>query len=168
MADFNKYAPTLKKWEGGWANHPNDPGGATMMGVTLATFRLFYGQERTADELRHITGEQWERIMKTYWDRCKADQIKNQSIAEMLVDWHINAGVAAIKAWQKSILLDADGIIGPKSLGVLNSPQASVIFSRMQDAREKYYRELVRRNPKLGVFLGGWLKRTNSFKFSDQ
>lgn len=167
MADFNKYIPTLKKWEGGWANNPNDPGGATMMGVTLTTFRRFYGHERTASELKHITDEQWKRIMKTFWDRCKADQIKNQSIAEMLVDWHINAGVAAIKSWQKSALLDADGIIGPKSLVILNSPQASVVFSRMKDTREAYYYSLARSNPTLRAFLDGWLRRTKSFNFSE-
>ncbi len=41
--------------EGGWANHPKDPGGATMKGVTLATFRRHYGQKMTKKDLRNIT-----------------------------------------------------------------------------------------------------------------
>lgn len=167
MADFKLYAPTLARWEGGWVDNKKDLGGATCKGVTLATFRQFYGSQRTKEDLRNITDGQWEFIMKTYWDRCKADQIRNQSIAEILVDWHINAGLNAIKNFQKACMLDADGIIGAKSLAVLNSPNAEVIFNRIKEAREDYYRRIALGNPSQNIFLAGWLNRTNSFTFHE-
>ena len=165
MADFYKYTPKLKQYEGGFVNHPADPGGATNRGVTLATFQAHFGSNRTVADLKKMTDAQWELIMKTYWDRCKGDQIRNQSIAELLVDWHINSGVAGIKAWQRSAALDADGIIGPKSLAVLNSPAEAVIFLRMKAAREQYYRNLALADPSKRTFLKGWLNRVNSFQY---
>lgn len=167
MADFDRYAPTLRKWEGGWSDNPNDKGGATMCGVTLATFRQFYGSHRTKEDLHCIAPEQWTHIMKSYWDRCRADDIRNQSIAEILVDWHINAGVNGIKAFQRACGLDADGIIGAKSLAVLNSPNSEVVFNRIKQAREDYYRRIAHDNPWQNVFLTGWLYRTKSFSFAE-
>lgn len=165
MASFQKYIPTLLKWEGGWSDNKKDKGGATNKGVCLATFRQFYGSHRTKEDLRNITDEQWEFIMKTYWDMCKGDEIRNQSIAELFVDWHINAGINAIKAFQRTCKLDADGIVGPKTLAVLNSPNEEVIFARMKEARELYYYNITRANPSQKVFLNGWLARTRSFNY---
>lgn len=167
MADFYKYIPTLKKWEGGWVLtcHPKDPGGSTLCGVTLATFRQFYGQDKTVDDLKKMTSYQWEAIMRTYWNRCRGDQIESQSIAEIFVDWHINAGVNAIKQVQKLFCITQDGLVGPVTLKYLNSPNREIIFNRIKDAREQYYYTLVRKNRSLAVFLNGWLNRTRSFKF---
>lgn len=168
MADFDKYAPRLKKLEGGWSNSKYDRGGATMCGVTLAVFRSFFGNERTKEDLHNITEDQWRTVMKSYWDRCKGDQIFNQSIAELFVDWHVNAGVNGIKAMQRACMLTADGIVGPRTLAVLNSPNAEVIFNRIKDARISYYRKLALGNPSQNVHLNGWLNRTDSFKFAER
>lgn len=166
MADFTHYKPILAKLEGSWSDNKKDKGGATMRGVTLNTFKQFYGSQRTKEDLRNITDEQWEHIMKSYWDRCRADEIQNQSIAELLVDWYINAGANAIKGFQHACGLDTDGVIGPKSLAILNSPNSEVIFNRIKYAREEYYCKLARSNAPLNIFLTGWLNRTNSFKFA--
>ena len=104
MASFDKYAPKLKRWEGGFANHPADPGGATMCGVTLATFRAWYGQDKTAEDLRRMTETQWRHIMKTgFWDKCWGDQITNQSVAEIIVDWCVNSGTGMIRKVQEIV-----------------------------------------------------------------
>lgn len=74
MASFDKYAPTLKKWEGGFVNDPDDAGGATMMGVTLATYRKWYGAGKSVSDLKNMSYDEWRTIMKGgYWDKCKAD-----------------------------------------------------------------------------------------------
>lgn len=166
MADFYKYIPTLKRWEGGFSNHPNDPGQATMCGVTLSTYRKFFGTDKTVDDLKKMTWWQWETIMRTYWNTCRGSQIESQSIAELFVDWHINAGVNAIKQVQRMFGITADGIVGPITLRYLNSPNREVIFNRMKERREQYYYNLVRSNGSLRVFLNGWLSRTRSFKFN--
>ena len=186
MADFDLYAPTLMRWEaripkhpeglsanelfeyakkGGWVKDPKDRGGATMVGVTIGTFKTYFGKSMTEEDLRNITYPQWRLIMKRYWDRCKADEIENQSIAEIFVDWHINSGVSAIRKVQSFFGIRVDGIVGPQTLKYLNSPNREVIFNRLKSARESYYRKIVINNPSQGRFLAGWLNRNNYFIF---
>lgn len=162
MADYKKFIPILKKHEGGWSDDPSDPGGATMCGVTLAIFREFYGDERTKEDLRNITDEQWSKIMKSYWDRCQGDKIDNQSIADVLVDWCVNSGTTAIRKVQFRFGLKTDGVVGHNTLSVLNGNDPRYVFDTIKSARIAYYNDLGKRMPK---FLKGWLNRTNSFTF---
>ena len=86
---------TQKKysWREGYT-HPDDQGGPTMLGVTLNTYRQYCGQEKTIKDLRNMSFGTWEEIMKDmYWDKCRADEIESQSIAEILVDWCVNSGM---------------------------------------------------------------------------
>lgn len=165
MASFDLYAPTLKRWEGGWVNDPDDKGGATMCGVTLGTFRMYFGAERTAEELRNISDAQWKYIMKRYWDNCKADQIENQSIAEIFVDWHVNAGTSAIRRTQSAFGIKSDGKVGRQTLSVLNGKDSSRVFDMLKNARISYYNKLAMTTPVYKKFLRGWLNRVNSFIF---
>lgn len=165
MARWIKYMPTLMEHEGGYCNRPNDKGGPTNMGVTLATFRRWYGADRTIADLKAITDCQWCKIMRSYWDNVKGDQIQNQSIAEIFADWHVNAGVNAIKQVQKLFGIKQDGIVGPITLGYLNSPNSEAIFYRIQDQRIAYYTRLAQADPSQQGNLNGWLKRTRSFKY---
>lgn len=56
--NFRRALPLVLKHEGGWADHPKDPGGATMKGVTLATFRRYVKADATKTDLRNISEEQ--------------------------------------------------------------------------------------------------------------
>ena len=76
MANAELMVPFIRKWEGGWADDPDDAGGCTMAGVTIATYQKYYGKDKTCDDLRFITQEEWLHIFKCgYWDKMKADQI---------------------------------------------------------------------------------------------
>lgn len=165
MASWFNYIPMLLKWEGGFSNNPADKGGATNRGVTLTTFRKWYGSGKTVEDLKAMTDCQWCRIMRSYWDNIKADKINSQSIADIVADWHINAGVNAIKEVQRMFGIKADGIVGPITLTYLNSPNTEVIFNRLRSAREDYYIRLVKSNPSQQQFLRGWLNRTRDFTF---
>lgn len=55
MADKNKLIPMIKKWEGGYGEHPNDHGGATNSGVTIAVFQSVYGKNKTKNDLKKMT-----------------------------------------------------------------------------------------------------------------
>ena len=165
MATWFNYAPTLIKWEGGFSNNPADKGGATNRGVTLATFRKFFGADKGVDDLKRMTDCQWCQVMRSYWNNVKADQIRSQSIADLFVDWHINAGTNAIKRVQRMFGIKADGIVGKVTLSYLNSPNAETIFYRLRDERENYYLDIVKADPSQRVFLNGWLRRAHSFTF---
>ena len=81
MADYKELITIIKKWEGGYVNDPDDSGGATNKGVTLATFRTWFGANKTVNDLKALTDEQWIYIfLNGYWNQCKASEINNQAI----------------------------------------------------------------------------------------
>ena len=131
MADFAKYAPKLLQLEGGYSNHTEDNGRQTMMGVTIATYRAYCGQEKTVRDLQRMSYGTWEKIMKDmYWDKCLADEIVNQSVAEIVVDWCINSGMIGLRKVQLIVGVVSDGIAGPKTLAAINGAEPSELFSR--------------------------------------
>ena len=165
MAKFEKYAPILKRWEGGFVDHPLDQGGPTNCGVTLAIFRVVFGKDKTVDDLKRMTDAQWSKIMKQYWDAVKGDQIKNQSVANIVADWCVNSGTNGRKGVQKALGLVADGIFGPKTLEALNREPAKCVFCKIREARDTFYRKIVEKTPSQIVFLKGWMNRLNDFIF---
>lgn len=162
MADFKILVPFIKSWEGGYVNHPSDPGGHTNKGVTLDTFRQFFGKARTVADLKAMTDEQWLHIFKKgYWDRWKADEIESQSVANLLVDWVWASGVHGINKPQQLLGVTADGIVGPKTLSALNSLRRDEAFQRIWNRRKAFIEGLKNYN----VFGNGWMNRLNSIKY---
>ena len=73
MANCEKLIPFIQKWEGGFANDPTDRGGATMRGITLATFRAYRkakgGATPSVADLKNISDAEWKAVYKTmFWD----------------------------------------------------------------------------------------------------
>lgn len=166
MADKKKLIPKIKRWEGGYSEHPNDNGGATNSGVTLATFQSVYGKSKTKEDLKKMTESQWEGIFtKLYWDKWKADSIKNQSIADILVDWVWMSGLSTIKKVQELIGTTADGIVGNKTISIINSANQEELFKKIWNRRKVFYDSLVSKNPSQKVFMKGWMNRLNSYTF---
>lgn len=168
MADFAKYAPKLIRLEGGFVNHPEDKGGITNCGITLETFRSFFGQDKAVKDLQGMSYKQWCHIMKDgYWDKVKGDKIENQSLAELMADWCVNSGLSAVRKMQEIIGCKPDGIVGPITLSLINSSDAESLFERIWNARHQHYINIVKRNPSQKVFMNGWMNRLNSFKFEE-
>lgn len=166
MAEAQKLVPFILRWEGGFVNDPDDSGGATMKGVTLATFRKFYGANKTIDDLKRITEAQWLHIFKTgYWDVFRGDDIDNQSVANMCVDWLYNSGTVAIKRVQKIVGVADDGIVGDKTIAAINARPVGPLFEQIKAARIAFVETIARNNPSQRKFLQGWLNRINSFRY---
>ena len=125
MADYKILKPFILRWEGGFVNDPNDSGGATNKGVTLATYRRYKGEDATVADLKVITDEEWTIIYKQmYWDKFKADEIASQTVANLCVDWLWMSGTKAIKYVQRLIGATEDGIVGKQTLARLNATTA--------------------------------------------
>jgi len=166
MADSKKLIPFLLKWEGGFVDDPLDKGGATMKGVTIGTFRQFCGQHMTASDLKAITDEQWNRIFKTgYWDRWRADEIRHQSIANILVDWIWGSGIHAVRIPQRLLGVTDDGIVGPVTLAAVNAATPSELFYEIKGARKLFIHDIIAGTPTNIRFRQGWLNRLNDLKF---
>lgn len=169
MADFNKAIPIILKHEGVFVDHPSDPGGATNRGITFKLFKQYakvLGLLPNIDALKSLTEDQAKFIYREqFWDPMKGDQFKDQQLATIVFDGFVNMGSRAIKLLQKQAGVEADGVIGPKSLEVINYASGHVLFEGYKDARIEYYKNLAESKPQLKVFLKGWLNRINSFNY---
>lgn len=171
MADINVLVPLILKWEGGFVNDPDDLGGATNMGVTLATYRQYRKSRKlpapTVDDLKNLSREEWTDILKTYyWDRWQADRIRDQSIANILVDWVWASGAYGIRIPQQILDVTADGIVGKNTLAALHSytPQAE-LFGRIKQARFEYINRICTSRPANQKFRKGWENRIWDFHY---
>ena len=125
-----------------------------------------------------------DKVLKPgYWDRWKADQIENQSVANILVDWVWGSGVWGIKIPQRLIGVVDDGIVGPKTLEAVNKADPKKLFDDIYNARVKYIDDIVKSSvdayeKKIGRkatetellkhtnlrFKKGWLNRLNDIR----
>lgn len=176
MSDFKKYFPKLVKWEGSvFENVPGDNGGPTKYGVILSEWKA-KGYDKDGDkdidvdDLKLITANDAMIIAKAhYWDKLKADDIKNQSLAEQIVDIAYNCGVGtAAKKTQLALGFkdeNVDGKIGDKTVAAINNAFQEELFNKIKVLRIKYYNDIVKNNPSQQKFLNGWLRRANSFTY---
>lgn len=173
MANFYDFFPTLLKEEGGFTNNPDDKGGATNLGITLYTWEKS-GWDKDGDhdidvdDLKSITSQDAAIIYKRlYWDRIQGDNINSQSVATLLFDFAVNSGISkAVKVIQSILSLTPDGILGQKTISLINQSNAKNLFDILKIKREQYYRSIVQNNPSQSVFLNGWLNRLSKFQFS--
>ena len=154
MVNVYKLAPWILKWEGGFVNDPADLGGATNMGVTIGTWKS--------------CGYVVNRVLKPhYWDRWKADEIKSQSVANILVDWVWASGAHGIKIPQRLLGVTVDGIVGPKTLAAVNARNPRELFDMIKIARFDFIEDICRSRPANNKFKRGWMNRINDLRFEE-
>jgi len=173
MANIQLLVPLILKWEGGFVNDPADLGGATNKGVTLSTWKS-QGYDKNGDgkidveDLKLIGREDIvERILRPhYWNRWQADRIESQALANILVDWVWGSGHYGITIPQGILGVKTDGIVGEKTLHVLNSyPDPEGLFEKIKQMRRAYFNMICIDRPTNKLFLKGWLNRLNDFKW---
>ena len=139
-------AHTLR-FEGGWANHPSDPGGATMKGVTHKTYADYLGRAVSHDELRAIPDDHLADIYrKRYWDACRCDELPD-GLDLAVFDTAVNTGPAqAARLLQRIVGVPADGAIGPKTIVAVNDYVEAhglhELIEAYTEARQNFYRLL--------------------------
>lgn len=173
MAKVELLIPFILRWEGGFVDDPDDRGGATNKGITIATYR-FYRRQRgyattTVSDLKNISDAEWANVLKSlYWDKWQADKIVNQSIANILVDWVWASGSYGIKLPQKMLGVTADGIVGNQTLAAVNSyTPPCELFEKIRQERIAFVNRIVAARPANRKFRRGWLNRINDLKFEE-
>ncbi|WP_334166630.1 glycosyl hydrolase 108 family protein [Phocaeicola paurosaccharolyticus] len=171
MAKSEQLFNIILSHEGGWSNHSSDRGGKTNMGITLSTWKSCgYDKDGDgdidADDLRLITKDDvFNLFKKYYWDKCKADYIHSQSIANMLVDWQWNSGSVAIKSIQRLLSIQIDGIVGPQTVASINLSNTRNLFNALKEQRLLFIEGICKKDPLQEVFRKGWTNRIKSFTF---
>ena len=169
--------------EGGYVNDPDDPGGPTKYGVTLATARQHKldkdGDARvTAEDVKRLTKEDATRIfLHSYFRKPKIDKLP-KALHATVFDMQVNAGANAIKILQRLLCefnqpVSVDGALGPQSIGAVKAAYkaAGALFVDAYGiARRNYYLALADAKPGLRKFArtraggkGGWVRRAEEF-----
>ena len=146
--------------EGGYVNHPKDPGGITNRGVTKAVYDKWIGRESSVQEMKDLTEDDVAPIYKkNYWDRLKCDDLPD-GLDLCVFDFGVNAGPGrSAKYLQKMIGTTVDGGIGPNTLRAVHNYVEEVglkgAIQEFQTRRQSYYEKL----STFETFGRGWTRR---------
>ncbi len=156
MNNFDECLKIILHHEGGYVNHPKDPGGETNLGVTKRVYQEWGGTK----DMKDLTEEDVAPIYKkNYWDRCKCDYLPS-GLDLAVFDWAVNSGTGrAAKKLQKMIGTVADGGIGPNTLKTLDEyiqvQGIEKVIEEYRDVRQAFYESL----KTFSTFGKGWTRR---------
>lgn len=165
--NFNNCLTVILHHEGGFVNHPKDPGGMTNLGVTKNVYEEWIGHKVSEQIMRKLTPSLVAPLYrKKYWDVLKCDGIP-RGLDLCVFDFGVNAGTnRSARYLQRLIGVAEDGLIGPKTLIALTKKAASdgvgSLIDELQDARRGYYRKL----NTFPTFGRGWLRRVDEVEAS--
>ena len=150
--NFDECLKMLLHHEGGYVNHPKDPGGETNLGVTKRVYEKWGGTK----DMKDLTVEDVAPIYKKeYWDRCKCDDLES-GVDWAVFDWAVNSGTGrAAKAIQKICGATQDGAIGPKTLALIGTQDTNYVVEEFGKIRQQFYESL----KTFDTFGKGWTRR---------
>lgn len=160
MENFHRSMPHVFKHEGGWSDHPQDPGGATHRGITLEVFRAWRkNPHATKDELRRLTEDEAREIyQERYWQPMRASELPH-GVDLMVFDHGVNSGNnRSIRILQEVLGVTVDGVIGPQTIAAANAADPKELIDKLRARHESFYRSL----KTFGTFGRGWLNRLDA------
>lgn len=183
MSEFEPALDVVLRHEGGYADNPNDPGGATNFGVSLRFLKgigdedkdgwlvgdLDHDGDVDGDDIRAMTrGDAAAIYRRQFWERYGYDKIRSQAVAEKVFDLSVNTGPGrAHRILQEALgrsgrRVKVDGQLGPRTREAVNSVDGRQLLADIRLEQLSFYRQLVVRKASLSEFLRGWERRAVS------
>lgn len=162
LSSYDRSLVLVLRHEGGFVNHPADPGGATNKGVTQRVYDAWRrSREAQRRSVIHITAEEVAEIYKgQYWDHIRADELP-AGLDYAVFDYAVNSGPSrAVKDLQRILNVPADGRIGVVTLGAARDADVARTINRLCDTRMGFLR-------RLGIFKHfgkGWTRRVTGVR----
>ena len=144
---------TLLRSEGGYVNHPADPGGMTNLGVTQRVWEEWVGHLVGEKEMRSLTPEIVTPMYKRkYWDKVSGDSLPS-GVDLAVFDFAVNSGPGrAVKMLQRVLKVNEDGVVGPNTLAKAVSRDSSELIADYNALRLAFLQAL----PTWATFGTGW------------
>lgn len=158
--NFERCLELVLKHEGGFVNHPKDPGGATNFGVTQKVYDAYRKtRARPKQSVRFITEDETKAIYKfQYWDRVQGDFLP-RGLDYAVFDFAVNSGVGrASKYLQACVGAKQDGVIGALTIAAIGS--SANVINALCDRRMSFLRNL----PRFVFFGRGWTRRVTEVR----
>ncbi len=156
--NFRDCLELVLKHEGGYVDHPKDPGGRTNLGVTQRVWEEWVGHEVDEKAMRALTPAIVSPMYEMkYWRTSYCEKLP-RGLDLLVFSMAVNAGSGrSVKLLQDAIGVVADGIIGPRTMARINEANVETLIDKFSEARRAYYRGL----KLFPVFGKGWLNRTD-------
>ena len=147
------------KHEGGFVNHPKDPGGMTNLGVTRSAWQAYLNRDVTEAEMRALTPEAVKPFYKAmYWDKMRCDDLPS-GVDYAAYDFAVNSGVGrSAKFLQRIAGVADDGAIGQKSLTAICAINPADVVHSLCDKRLEFLKSL----SNFATFGRGWEDRVDA------
>ena len=144
--------------EGGFVNHPKDPGGMTNLGCTKNTWEEYVGHPVSEADMRALTPELVAPLYKRkYWDKVAGDDLPS-GLDYAVFDAAINSGPGRAAKWLQEVVgVTADGAIGKGTLAAVASMDTQKLIAQYNDKRLQFLEGL----PTFATFGKGWSRRVS-------
>ena len=153
---FQACLPIILQSEGGFVDDPDDPGGATNLGITLDTLSSWLGRAATVADVRALTAAEAGQIyLARYYNPAHACDCP-AGVDLMVFDEAVNQGVGrAIQSVQRCAGVAADGVFGPLTKAAVEAMAPAALINAIAADRDAHYRAL----STFAHFGKGWLAR---------
>ena len=144
--------------EGGFVNHPKDPGGMTNLGCTKNTWEEYVGHQVSENDMKNLTPELVSPLYKRkYWDKVAGDDLPS-GLDYAVFDAAINSGPGRAAKWLQEVVgVTADGAIGKGTLAAVASMDTQKLIAQYNDKRLQFLEGL----PTFATFGKGWSRRVS-------
>jgi lysozyme family protein len=159
---FAECVAIVLKYEGGYVNHPSDPGGATNFGITLRTLRDWRGDDSlTAEAVRDMTeAEAKEIYLARYWNPIRGDDLP-PGIDLAVFDWAVHGGVGRASRDLQTVLgVTVDGAIGRQTIAAAQRANAHEVIRGICERRLTHLRS----RSHWDAFGRGWTRRVREIE----
>jgi lysozyme family protein len=166
MSRSDEYMPRILKHEGGFVDHPRDPGGATNKGVTIGTLKRL-GMDLDGDgdvdvsDLKRVSDKDAAKVFKKFYgDAVQADLLP-RGLDYAMTDFAVNSGpTRAAEHLQRILGVPVDGHIGPMTLAAMKGRNVPDMINDLCDSRLRFLRAL----STWGTFGRGWQSRVDEVR----
>lgn len=154
--NFARALSAVLKHEGGYVDHPSDPGGATNLGITFAVLQKWRGKPITKADVKALTQDEAAAIYRAnYWDRVKGDDLP-PGVDYCVFDFAVNSGVSRSAIYLQEIVgVAPDGKIGPLTVLAVADWDSVTLIESLCGKRMSFLKKL----STWPVFGKGWSAR---------
>jgi len=157
--NFDACLALVLRSEGGFVQNPKDPGGATNLGVTKATYESYVGHAVTVDDIKALTPDTVAPLYKKmYWDKVRGDDMP-AGVDYALFDLAVNSGPRqATKFIQNIASVPADGLMGDRTVQQVKTLDPADTVAKLCNERLQFLKQL----NTWDTFGKGWQKRVDA------
>lgn len=156
--------------EGFFSDHPNDLGGATKYGITIASLARYRNGAASKQDVQDLTeADAMKFYFECFWAPLRCEEYKSALLAHIIFDQAVNRGLTVVVRDIQRILqnefdlhIQIDGVMGNHTVGMLNKVDASLFATYFIFSAQDQYCRIVQKNPSQLVFLAGWINRTQN------